>query len=192
MGFAKDPGDEKLLRKQIMKTIQVTDEQYEFFKDIAEKMGIQNNRHTQYPLFYVQQEVEIWVDGDAEADRIAFVGDDGEVTSVEDSDEHLWKKVEGDWESEWHCEELNETIDSYEACERFGLRQIHLKIDYVDVTDVGPFLTEDAANRHMQSNAHHYTKPRTYVYSCWRNHEMQELLRLIFCFKEAEVPSQYK
>lgn len=175
-----------------MKTITLTAEQELFINGLTESMETQSNRATQYPLFYVYEKEDIWVDGDASSDRIAFTNDEGsETNEEEDSDGNVWK-FDGDWSGDWRCEDTGETIDEDEAIERFGLRRINLKEIDKPVVDAGPFLTEAAAQRHIDTNSHHYNKPYIYVNSCFRNYEMQGLLQLLFALAGKEVPSQYK
>src|SRR4051812_28527897 len=110
-----------------MKTITLTDEQELFINGLTESMETQSNRATQYPLFYVYEKEDVWVDGDASSDRVTFVNDEGsETTEEEDDDGHIWT-FDGDWSGEWKCEETGETLDEDEAMEKFDLRRINIK-----------------------------------------------------------------
>jgi hypothetical protein len=175
------------------KTITLSDEQYQLLSDIVDQMIKQDNRATQYPLFYVYEKQELWVDGDDSATRLMFVNCEGdEVDEIDFNDKELWKKVDGEWETDWHCDETDETIDQLEACDKFDLRLIHVREEDVPVVNVGPFFTEEAAEAHIKFNSYHYRKPFTYVNSAWRNYELQELMKIMFTMMGKEIPSCYK
>lgn len=175
-----------------MKTITLTDEQELFINGLAEAMATQSNRGTQYPLFYVYEKEEVSVSSDGSADRIIFVTDDySEVTEYEDEDGNLWK-CEGSGWGTWRCEGKDEELEDYEVEEKFGLTKVYLKEIDKPVVDAGPFLTEAAAQRHIDANYYHYNKPYIYVNSAWRNYEMQGLLQLLFALAGKEVPSHYR
>jgi hypothetical protein len=140
-------------------------------------MSKQSNRSTQFPLFYVYEKEEIWVDGDASSDKTVFVNEEGDDTTEEqDENENTWVLEEGNWADKWKCKETGEEIDGYEAEEKFKLHRCSVKIVDKPVVNVGPFFTEEAARNHITSNNYHYNEPFIYVNSAWRNWEMQEYL----------------
>lgn len=176
-----------------MKTVTITNDQHEFLESLTKEMTEQSNRMTQYPVFYVYEKKELWVDGDDSATRLMFVDEEGqETTEQEGEDGNLWEKVDGEWQTDWINQGTKEQIDSYEACDRFELRLIHVREEDVPVVDVGPFFSEKAAQQHINSNDYHYRKPFIYVNSAWRNYELQEVLQLLFTLVGKEIPSQYK
>lgn len=165
----------------------------EFFKNLANEMEKQGNRATQYPLFYVYEKEEFWVDNDADSDRVAFYDPNNtELTDEkEDEDGNIWK-FDGNWNGEWKNEETGETLDYYDAEEKFGIRKLHLKTIDKPAVNVGPFFTEKEAKEHIRLNYYHYKEPFIYVNSAWRNPEMQEVMHKIFELAGKDIPSQYR
>lgn len=140
-------------------------------KELAKEMAEQNNRATQYPLFYVQSRTDRWVNSEDTWDIIYYIDEDGEKVGEGNEDLEEFKTEDG------------ETVP---------VRNAYIKFVWEDQNDVGPFLTEKAADAHILSNNYHYTEPRTYVHSAWRNWELQSLFKLIFQLAEMEIPSQYR
>ena len=171
----------------------ITPEQKKFLDDLIAKMGKQNNRSTQYPLFYVHEKTEVHVTSDADSDRIAYVDEDySEIDEREDEEGHIWKPDLEDSFRDWTCPEIDGRIDEDEAIDKFNLHKVWIKEMDEPVVNVGPFLTEEAAQAHIDANHYHYRKPYIFVWSCWRNDELQEVMKILFTLAGKEIPSWYK
>lgn len=156
------------------KTIEVTDEQYEFFDNIAKEMVTQSNQGTEFPLFCVYQKEEV----PAPAGCGQFPGwhKDGETYYEDD----LKDCAEVNDYIEEHPEDkdmkpadiLTEKLEYEEVC-----------YDIKDVPVVGQvYFTENAAQRHIDANSYHYNKPFVYVVGAWRNIEIQKLMQFFSLF----------
>jgi hypothetical protein len=169
----------------------MTDQTQNFINDLARKMSTQEIRATQFPLYYVYEKEDLWVNED-NFDRVGFANDEGlKITEIQDEEGNTWQ-LDKDNFNEWVCIETEERISDIDAEDKFGLKKVYIKEVSKPVVNVGPFLTEEAAKKHIEANYYHYNEPYIYVNSAWRNYEMQELMQIIFELAGVETPNWYK
>lgn len=155
----------------------LTQEQIDFLIDLGKKMNAQNNRMTAHVLFMVEEDVEIPVPSDWDYDgksRSEYF--DGELC-----------------ESCTALAEENENIpDDCEDCpdECFDFYRMERRT----TDDPGTFLTAEACDEHIRLNKHHYTNPKSYGVSAWRNYEMQEVQKILSILgsEDGTVQHNYK
>lgn len=164
-------------------------------EETSREMRTQSNRHTQNPLFVVQEEIESR-DAEGWADRVVYVsnagGDHTEISEetydvLEDSkcDPESYTKEQIDSALEEACLEDLKDFDRYEW-ERLG---ISVKWEISD--RAGFFFTEKACEEHIAQNSYHYNKPRSYVISAWRNPEMVAVMQSILKLTGDDIPNYY-
>lgn len=155
-------------------------------------MRTQDNRGTQYPLFVVQEELEVGKpDGCGENSQ--YWSDEYATLTVEQYDE-LERAQDG------FTHDTDVVKDALEAIGVESVDDIDLgdwrKVDYdiePTISDrAGFFFTEAACELHIRQNHYHYTKPRSYVISAWRNPEMVMVMQTILMLTGEEIPSHYK
>ena len=181
-----------------MKTIQVSDEQFEALSRMAKNMHTQDNRITANPIFCVYQKEE----RPAEEGRY-------QCFYTEDHD-HRLDAGDNDELVEWFKKNQQEILDSYDVTkeELDTVMEEHdmfmadeivelLKLqrheyDIVDVAVTGQYyFTEEACHRHIKANSYHYTEPHSFVESAWRNPEMQLLREVVMSLHvPEEVPAE--
>lgn len=156
-----------------MKKIVLTDQQYEQLKQLALEMESQDNRATQYPLFVIMVDKKVY-------------------GSYEWCDE-AERKEESDGELCSSCEKLadeGEELPEYcNNCDSDCFVWFKWEQDF-DL-EAGVFLTAKACDEHIRLNHYHYTNPRSYGISAWRNYEMQDIMKLIFDMIGLDTPSHY-
>ena len=177
-----------------MKTIEVTDEQFEALMHMAELMHTQDNRITANPIFCVYKKFE---HPDEDGSESKFINCDGdEIFSTE---EELLAAFRDKKEFlDYHdlvTEEEYDAIDNDsmfavgEICELLELRHVHYYMDTEAVTGQYYF-TEEACHKHIKANNYHYNEPHSFVESAWRNPEMQLLREVVMSLvKKEEVPA---
>lgn len=152
----------------------MTQEQQKFLDELVGKLSSLDNRATQFPLFVVQ------------VDKKAY-GDSSWCNEAE-------RKEESDGEMCKSCkekEENNEEVPDYcDDCDSDCFVWFNWEEEF-DL-QAGVFLTDDACNQHIKTNSYHYTNPRSYAISAWRNWEMQGLFKLLFELAGKEIPSHYR
>lgn len=154
-----------------MKTIILTDEQYEFLMNMAKEMMTQNNRITENPLFCVYEKKKI--------DCAEDCGDG-------------WCWVGGNLESPVYDDEVQKYIEEYIEdngikgdisaedifVEKLGARKASYRNKEMPV-EMQVYFTEKAAQAHIDANHYHYSNPFIYVVGAWRNLEMKTLMEIV-------------
>jgi hypothetical protein len=167
-----------------VKTIEVTDEQYEILRCMSAQMKIQDQRHTHLPLYCVRVKSSVYNLEAGEGDGCVYIGDDDiEYESEEalmeawdDKDEFLDK-----WDSitEKQYDDYNQSgITSSDICDLTGLRESWYRDEY-KLVNGQVFFTLEGAQAHIDSNRHHYNEPDVYTVGAWRNPEMETLLDVV-------------
>lgn len=160
-----------------MKTIQVSDEMYEFLINLSKELNTQDHRGTAMPyLFQVQTKKEvIALDG-----RKVFVcGEDYIYADDEESMINTVASIKG-----WDLDD-DADLAKIDALSDYDLEDILIENDYkehhVDYeTELkNAFLTEKACEEHIRYNAYHYNEPRSYLSYGFRNPELEKVMQFI-------------
>lgn len=153
----------------------LTEDQYSFFENIAREMTTQGNRATEFPLFCIYQKEKIPAPEDIaefsewhNSDRQKTI-DENEID--ETIKEYLYENPEE--------EELK--LDNEAYLEKMGYEKVFYNVRDVPVSGQ-VYLTEKAAQHHIDCNSYHYHEPFIYVEAAWRNPELQMIMQLMFAF----------
>jgi len=174
-----------------MRTIEVTDKQYEQLKHMAELMHEQDNRATANPIFCVYKKSEVPTSEDYSSNCKIVNGDYDEIYESEEAMiEAFSKKEEFMAEYELLTEEEYNKIDldwmpGDDICELMEWQKVYYNIENVPVTGQYYF-TEEECHRHIKANSYHYTEPFSFVESAWRNPEMQLLREVVMSLVKKE------
>ncbi len=145
---------------------------------ISQLMHEQNHRCTQYPLFAIQEDNEIWVG------KYDDCGYDIQKRSDDiDEDELCENCLELFNNSDDLPDECNSCSD---CCFEF------FKIEKVFNLKAGVFFTEKACLEHIEANKYHYNNPVCFCISAWRNEEMQTIMQDILKCTNKEIPNHYQ
>lgn len=157
------------------KSIQVSDEAYEFLQNLSVQLNTQDNRHTDTPIFRIYEELKI--------EKRDGCGDHTARLDYEGAEEHycghckdILKKFDYDYdklptlgEDDCYCDGISEAHWTYD---------IELSPSTSDYDGVA-FLTEKAAQEYLESNHYHFTKGVVYAESAFRNHELKPLIKIV-------------
>lgn len=160
-----------------MKTIQVTDEIYDFLSNLSKEIKSQDNRATAAPYYFQVQEDE----------ETAVPDGCGEEVWVRDGEIHLrteedikdtvfeWKEWElGNEENEAEFAELD-SFDIDEILEEnYRKRNVDIRHKYSNC-----FFTFKAYQEHIARNGHNLKNPRLYLFHAYRNREMDMLFKFL-------------
>jgi len=166
-----------------MKTIEVTDEQYDRLKHMAELMETQDNRATRLPLYHVYQIEERRCDID-DSQEVAYFANTYDFFEVAHSSDELVEWFKNKEEVMDNCDITSEQYDAIdgddpgEIAGDLGLTQFGWEEVRVPVPGE-IFLTEEAAQKHIDSFGYHYNKPYIYVVSAWRNPELETVMDVV-------------
>jgi len=153
--------------------IEISEESFEFIKNLSKEINIQNNRCTANPFFYIikDKEMRCVIDGN---------GQDTYYTWSDDDDNNLLTKeyiIETILSDDPNCKNPveifegllnNDEIISHEVAEFHTIPENH-----------NIFFTEKACVSHMESNRHHFREPYSYVQYAGRNPEINKLLKVV-------------
>lgn len=160
-----------------MKTINVTDEMYDFLSNLSKEIKSQDNRGTAKPYFYqVQEEEEVGVpDGCGEEVWVC----DGEICLRTEEDiknaVFEWNGWDlGNEEDEAKFAELN-SFDIDEILEE-NYRKVNVDIKH---KYSNCFFTFKAYQEHISRNGHNLSNPQSYLFHAYRNREMEMLFRFL-------------
>jgi len=170
-----------------MKTIQVSDKQYDFLVEMSKEMNVQDCVGTEHPVYCVFHKRKIVVDGDYDNDGWAWVCSDNDYQEIDSSEVKGFLEETIADEGVYHHDKLvedeeilkraNDYIhdgqddwDEETVMDALGFKKIYTK--EIDIF-VSAFFTMKAAKTHIEMNHYHYSKPYVYVTSGWRNFEMQ-------------------
>jgi hypothetical protein len=187
-----------------MKTIQITDETYEFLKDLAGKLKTQDNRMTANPRYYAIREKDKTYGFDLlyTDDYIyAYVDSDGETNiecdtleeafqaecEVEDIEKQKGETAIGAIRRSWldyglthriegEVHPLRDESDEEILLEFLGWRKVGIRHTQ---KFSNCFLTEEAANRHIEINRHNLKDPDTFLFHAYRNEELDMVIKAI-------------
>ena len=172
-----------------MKQIILTDEDYEFLKDLQHELNTQSTDGTAEPVYWgVMEDHEVAVpDGCGDYQRIPY--DDGAWT-VEEAVEIVEEDLKADDVSDEIKEEWNEYVDHESAFDVASFMSEKLGYDYIgDPYDcrmeeqltrwTGAFLTKRACKQYVERYAYNHNNPRTYALYAHRNFELERLLKIL-------------
>ena len=167
-----------------MKQINISDEGYEFLKDLCNELRTQPNDGNADPIYWgvLEDHQVLALEGDGDP---YFTTDDGLIT-LEDAIEYVDQcimeynaDIQDEWKDVWK--------DNPDDVSYF-IRET-LKWDYYDViwqrteervsTTTGAFLTKRACKKYIETNAYHHDNPRTYAMTAFRNYELEKLLKVL-------------
>lgn len=181
-----------------MKTINVTDEMYQFLVETGKNILTQDNRCTRTPIVFVIESKceEMRPEGYAEKQKI--VDEEGNEESIEDIVEAIIgdleevkermsllvddDEVESLLQKAKTLEDLFEIIDIDDYIRLFADTWTLIHYDEMfrpKTSEGGFFLTEKAADAHLKINGHHYREPRTYVEYAHRNPEVEGIVNFL-------------
>ena len=159
--------------------------------ETSKLMRSQDNRGTQYPLFVVHEYLQV-VKAQGCGGQTEYCSNDGEHTLTPDQYDAI-ETAQDEENSESVAELLEELgFDNLYDIDLNEYRAIEFDMEWVMSDRAGFFFTEKACHDHIESNHYHYTKPRSYVISAWRNYEMQEVMQMILKLTGDEIPSCYR
>jgi hypothetical protein len=160
-----------------MKTIEVSDEMYDFLMETSKELNSQDHRGTRMPYFFqVQTEETICVPEGC--GTIAWHMDGGLIETDEEIKDSIFEYKEWDIDSDIH-EEMYQDMDEWERneiMEEMGYDKI-----YQDKEKVyrNAFLTERACREHIRLNDYHYNNPKDYLSYAFRNPELEMVFKFL-------------
>jgi len=143
--------------------IEISNESYEFVKNLIAEIDSQDNRMTANPYYYVIQEEKTRCVAPGCGDDVVYIHD-GEGFSKEDMMDVF--ELETDEEFE------NFKDANY-------IEEVEIVREHDDAVQSNVFFTEKACHRHIELNHYHFRDPRSYVKHAWRNPEVEGIIKAL-------------
>ena len=169
-----------------MKEIKISQEDYDFLKDLQHELQTQDNDGTADPLYWMVEEEETVGVPDGCGDPIIYMGD-GATMELEEAvkyiEEDYLKDLDEDSKEEWedvdkdYMEDvvgfMNDVLDWHEV------RIVWQRKQEVISRETGAFITKRACKEYIQKFGYNHTKPHTYAMCAYRNFELARLLKIL-------------
>jgi hypothetical protein len=165
-----------------MKNISLSQEDYDFLKDLSHELKTQTNDGNAQPVYWgiMESQFRATPDDWGSETRINI---EGEEYTLEQAVDHITGSIETGLESEAWKDVDKE--DSYEVV-RFAEEWFGWHCGTYDVIeeevltrDTGAFLTKRAAKEYVERFGYNHKKPRTYALTAYRNFELEHLLNIL-------------
>lgn len=167
-----------------MRTIRISDEDYEFLKDLQHELNTQENDGEADPIFWGVMETERVLAMPGEGDPY-ITNDDGAWT-LEEAVEYV-----NDYIHEYDQQSQDEwqVIDKEDADDVAWFMKNHMDVRPAEVwwqrekevisRWTGAFLTKRECRRYVETYGYNHCKPHTYAMTATRNFEYERLLRIL-------------
>ena len=169
-----------------MKTIQITDEDYEFLKDLQHELNTQTNDGNADPVYWGVMESEMKGVPEGCGDPIIYMGDGGTMTTKE-----AIEYIENDYLSDLDDADKEEWADVDKTDMDDVVRFMNENLNWHDVRmedqrleerisrETGAFLTKRACKEYVERYGYNHSKPHTYAMTAYRNFELARLLKIL-------------
>lgn len=165
-----------------MKTIELSDQDYEFLKELQHELNTQTTDGNAQPVFWGVMETKEEGVPDGCGEPRVYMGDGGTL-SLDDAIEYTEEYITDGNREQW--ERLDKTsMDGF-----VGFCNDELRWNDVRVVDVerksslsettGAFLTKRACQQYIEKYGYNHSNPQTYAMTAYRNFELERLLTIL-------------
>ena len=176
--------------------IEISQEDYEFLKDLQNELNTQENDGNADPVFWgVEETVEECRGGDGEYGGDPYITYDDGKWSLEEAIGEVEDELKNnpEYSDEWLHKEWEEVDKSCaeDVCE-FMTGMLHWEgiygVVYVEnvkrVTPfTGAFITKRACKNYIEKYGYNHNDPHTYAMTAYRNFELGRLLKILKTIK---------
>jgi hypothetical protein len=159
-----------------MKTIEISDEMYEFLINLSNELNTQNHRCTAMPYFF-QIESEETVPAADGCGTMGWYCDGTTLTEDNEIKDAIFEHKEWELENPEHEKLFNELYD-WEIDEIMEENYRKIWFDTQKIYQ-NAFLTEKACREHIRLNDYHYCEPVDYLSHAFRNPELEKVLEFL-------------
>lgn len=168
-----------------MRTIQISEEDYEFLKDLQHELNTQENDGQADPIYWSVMDYITEGVPDGCGDAYVYMGD-GCTMSLEEAvqyvDENLRdyrEELREKWEDvDKNC--MNSVVDFiHEDMEIRECRVVWMQEKEFISHETGAFLTKRACKEYIKLFHYNHSKPHTYAMTAYRNFELERLLKIL-------------
>lgn len=165
-----------------MKTIELSDQDYEFLKELQHELNTQTTDGNAQPVYWGVMETREEGVPDGCGEPRVYMGDGGSLSlddAIEYTEEYITDKNREQWER----------LDKTSMEDFVGFCNDELRWSEVRVVDVerksrlsettGAFLTKRACQQYIERYGYNHSNPQTYAMTAYRNFELERLLTIL-------------
>ena len=165
----------------------MTKEELEFLKNLQNELRTQDNEGNASPVFWgiLETGEQITKDGYGDKMYIVDTGNEAKKYELEDFVKHIDEIVaesdDPDLKYDWRMVEHTDIID----VEDFANNHLDMEVEISEFTIInslsdrtGCFITKKAVENHIKLNSYHYSNPRPYAMTAWRNPEFEKFIEI--------------
>ena len=168
-----------------MRTIQVSDEDYEFLKDLQHELNTQENDGQADPIYWSVMDHMTQPMPEGCGDAAIYMGD-GDVMTTEEAVEYVDEKLcdyREELQEKWKDVDKN-WMDSVVAFIRDDMEIIECRVVWLEEKEYishesGAFITKRACKQYIERFGYNHNKPHTYAMTAYRNFELGRLLKIL-------------
>lgn len=172
-----------------MKKIELSQEDFEFLKELQYELNTQETDGNAQPVFWgVMETKEVGVpEGCGES--VIYMGDGGTMTLPEVIEyiSDYTKLLNEERNNEWKAIDKNDMNEVVEFMhEVFGWQDVRI-VDIEKKEELsmmtGAFLTKRACMEYIQKYGYNHSRPKTFAMTAFRNYELEHLLKILQTMK---------
>ena len=165
-----------------MKTIELSEQDYEFLKELQHELNTQTTDGNAQPVFWGGMETREEGVPDGCGEPRVYMGDGGTL-SLNDAIEYTEEYITDENREQW------ERLDKTSMDDFVGFCNEELRWNEVRIVDVdkksrlsettGAFLTKRACQQYIEKYGYNHSNPHTYAMTAYRNFELERLLTIL-------------
>lgn len=177
-----------------MRTIQISDEDYLFLKDLQHELNTQTNDGNADPVYWGVMETRMEPAPDGCGEAFIYMGDGAAMTTeeaVQYVDENIrnyseelqeeWKEIDKGW--------MDDVVTF--ICDEMGIGECRVvwKDEKSFISqETGAFITKRACREYIEKCHYNHSNPHTYAMTAYRNFELARLLKILRTMEMKEEP----
>lgn len=171
-----------------MRTIQISDEDYEFLKDLQHELNTQTNDGNADPVYWGVMEHRMEPAPEGCGDAIIYMGD-GATMTTEEAVEYISENiadyseaVQEEWQEkdDFDRNDMPTVVDFlHDAMQLHECRIVWQEEKGFISRETGAFITKRACKEYIEKCHYNHSKPHTYAMTAYRNFELERLLKIL-------------
>ena len=184
--ISEDTAQDILDASKTMKQVEISQEDYDFLKDLQYELNTQTNDGNADPVYWGVMESEMKCVPEGCGDPIIYMGDGGTMTTKEaveyvendylsdldDADKEEWAEVDKT-DMDDVVRFMNENLKWHDV------RVVYERLEEFISRETGAFLTKRACKTYIERCGYNHCRPRTYAMTAYRNYELERLLSIL-------------
>ena len=174
-----------------MRQILISDEDYEFLKDLQHELNNQETDCQADPIYWSVMEYRKEAAPEGCGEAVIYDGDgvmtlEESIQYVDENIRYYNKDVQEQWE-EVDKDLIGEVADF--ICDKMGTpgcSVVWQQEKQIISQETGAFITKRACQEYIKRFGYNHNRPHTYAMTAWRNFELERLLKILKTMKILE------